>query len=164
MRRVLSLVLVLSLFCTFSFAESTGSGVPDFHGLNDPALLPYIEDTLYSGLVNSLDSEEYFVQNVSAIYISQEYLDELEYNSEANIFFGYTLEELNEQFQGEKYIFTLGDDLQTVVEPWTDYDDTYERVIRNVAIGTGVILICVTVSVVTAGVGAPAISMVFAAA
>lgn len=48
--------------------------------------------------------------------------------------------------------------------PWTDYDDAYDRVIRNVAIGTGVILVCVTVSVVSAGVGAPAVSMIFAMA
>lgn len=27
------------------------------------------------------------------------------------------------------------------------YDDTYEQVIKNVAIGTGVILVCATVSV-----------------
>jgi len=35
-------------------------------------------------------------------------------------------------------------------------------VIRNVAIGTGVILVCVTVSIVSGGLGAPAVSMIFA--
>lgn len=35
--------------------------------------------------------------------------------------------------------------------------------LKNVAIGTGVILVCVTVSAVTAGAGAPAISLIFAA-
>ena len=35
--------------------------------------------------------------------------------------------------------------------------------LKNVAIGTGVILVCVTVSVVSAGAGAPAVSMIFAA-
>ena len=44
-----------------------------------------------------------------------------------------------------------------------EYDDTFDKVIRNVAIGTGVILLCVTVSVVTGGLGAPAASMIFAA-
>lgn len=43
------------------------------------------------------------------------------------------------------------------------YDTTYEQVLKNVAVGTGVILICVTVSAVSAGVGASAISMIFAA-
>lgn len=35
--------------------------------------------------------------------------------------------------------------------------------LKNVAIGTGVILVCVTVSLVTGGLGAPAVSMIFAA-
>ena len=158
-----SLLLMLSLLGTlllpgFAAAESQ----PDFRGLNDPALLPFIEDTLYAQLVGTLNSEDYFVENVSAVYISQEYLEELAYNSQANVFFGFTLDELEAQFQGEKYIFTLGDDGKTAVEPWTDYVDPYERVIGNVAVGTGVILVCVTVSAVTGG--APACSMIFAVA
>lgn len=132
-------------------------------GLNDPSLPRYLEDTLYASLLETLDSDEYFVENVEAIYISQEYLDELAYNSQMNIFFGYTLAELEEQFQSSKFIFTLGEDGTTVVEPFQDYDDTYNKVLRNVCIGTGVILVCVTVSVVTAGAGAPAISLIFAA-
>ena len=110
-----------------------------------------------------MDSDEYFVENVSAIYISQEYIDELAYNSQANIYFGYTLQELSEQFQGKKYVFTLGDDGSTIVTEFEEYDDTYDRALKNVAIGTGVILVCVTVSLVTGGLGAPAVSMIFAA-
>ena len=160
---MVSLLLMLSLLGTlllpgFAAAESQ----PDFRGLNDPALLPFIENTLYAQLVGTLNSEDYFVENVSAVYISQEYLDELAYNSQANVFFGFTLAELEAQFQGEKYIFTLGDDGKTAVEPWTDYVDPYEQVIGNVAVGTGVILVCVTVSAVTGG--APACSMIFAVA
>ena len=163
MKRMVSLLLMLSLLGTlllpgFAAAESQ----PDFRGLNDPALLPFIEDTLYAQLVGTLNSEDYFVENVSAVYISQEYLEELAYNSQANVFFGFTLDELEAQFQGEKYIFTLGDDGKTAVEPWTDYVDPYEQVIGNVAVGTGVILVCVTVSAVTGG--APACSMIFAVA
>ena len=144
--------------------EEDFNPAPEFKKFNDPNLLPYIEDTLYSELVETMNSEEYFVENVSAVYISQEYLDEFAFNSKANIFFGYSLAELNEQFQGEKYIFTLGNNNETVVEPWEDYDDTYDRILKNVAVGTGVILICVTVSVVTAGTGAYAASMIFAVA
>ena len=163
MKRMVSLLLMLSLLGTlllpgFAAAESQ----PDFRGLNDPSLLPFIENTLYAQLVGTLNSEDYFVENVSAVYISQEYLDELAYNSQANVFFGFTLAELEAQFQGEKYIFTLGDDGKTAVEPWTDYVDPYEQVIGNVAVGTGVILVCVTVSAVTGG--APACSMIFAVA
>ena len=64
---------------------------------------------------------------------------------------------------GQKYIFTLGENGKTVVQEFEKYDDTYDKVIRNVAIGTGVIMLCVTVSVVTAGVGATAVSVIFAA-
>lgn len=49
--------------------------------LNDPELLRYIEDNMYAELVAELDSDEYFVQNVSASYLSKEYIEELEYNS-----------------------------------------------------------------------------------
>ncbi len=133
-----------------------------YQSLNDPELLRYVQDTVYTDLVKDLDSSEYFVENVEAIYISKEYIEELEYNSKENVFFGYTLSELDEQFQGTRYVFTLGEDGTTTVVPFEDYDDTYDQVLKNVAIGTGVILICVTVSVATGG-AAPAVSMIFAA-
>lgn len=139
--------------------------IPDFYGMNDPALLQYVEDTVYAGLVRDFSSEDYVIEDVEAIYYSEDYLQEVAFNSKSNIYFGYTLAELNEQFQGQRYVFTLGDDGKTIVTPFEAYDDTYDRVIRNVAIGTGVILICVTVSVVTAGTGtAPTVSLIFAAA
>lgn len=137
-------------------AESLG-----FTSMSDPELLPFIEDAVYYQLIDELGDDAY-IENVSAVYVSQEYIDELTYNSKSNIFFGYTLEELEAQFQGEKYVFTV-EDGQTVVQPMAEYDDTYEQIIKNVAIGTGVILVCVTVSVVTAGT-APAASMIFACA
>lgn len=173
MKKLISLLLVLSLMlcsANASFAEEAQlpiGSVPEagFSGMNDPNLLRYAEDVVYEELVTALDSEQYFVEDVSALYISQEYLDELAYNSNANIYFGYTLRELSEQFQGKKYVFTLGDDGSTIVTEFVDYDDTYERALRNVAIGTGVILICATVSVLTAGTGTPtAVSVIFAAA
>lgn len=136
--------------------------IPEYNNLNDPALLSHVEDSVYAELVKNLD-DGYFVQNVGAVYVSKEYLEEVSYNSKSNIFFGYTLAELDEQFQGTRYVFTLSDEGRTTVEPFEEYDDTYERVIKNVAIGSGVILICVTVSVISGGVGAPAISMIFAA-
>lgn len=137
--------------------------VLSFDSLSDPKLLDYVEKTVYSGLSEELSGDEYVIENVSAVYISKEYLEEAAYNSQSNIWFGYTLEELNEQYAGVPYVFTLGDEGETVVVPFENYDDTYDTIIRNVAIGTGVILVCVTVSAVTAGMGAPAISMIFAA-
>ena len=172
MKKIVALLLIVSLLAcslTASFAEEAqlpAGSVPEagFSGMNDPNLLRYTEDTIYENLVATLDSDEYFVENVSAVYISQEYIDELAYNSQANIYFGYTLQELAEQFQGKKYIFTLGDDGSTIVTEFEEYDDTYDRALKNVAIGTGVIQVCVTVSLVSAGLGAPAVSMIFSVA
>ena len=137
---------------------------PEFSSLNDSQLQAYVEDALYSELVSTLDSDKYYVENVSAVYVSQEYIDELTYNSKSNVYFGYTLEEIDAQFQGTRYVFTLGEDGDTIVQPFEEYDNTYEQIIKNVAIGTGVILVCVTVSVITTGAGAPAISLIFATA
>ena len=136
---------------------------PKFTGLNDAALLRYMEDNIYSGLADALPTEDYIIENVETVYVSKEYIEELNYNSQVNLFFGYTLAELDEQFQGTRYVFTLGEDGQTAVQPFEAYDDTYDRVLKNVAIGTGVILVCVTVSVVTAGAGLTTVSVVFAA-
>lgn len=134
----------------------------NFKSLSDPELLSFMEGAVYTQLIDELGDDAY-IENVSAIYISQEYIDELTYNSKSNIFFGYTLQELNEQFQGQRYIFTV-ENGKTVVQPMTAYDDTYYQIIRNVAIGAGVILLCVTISVVTGGAGLPAASMIFAMA
>lgn len=172
MRKLLALILVAVFLITVSVpayaTETLSDGlineefIAGLEGLSDPNLHRYVEDSLYSSLVSGLASDGFFVENVEAVYISQEYLDELAYNSQANIFFGYTLAELEAEFQSAKFIFTLSDDGTTVVEPFQDYDDTYDKVLKNVAIGTGVMLICVTVSVLTGG-AAPAISLIFAA-
>ena len=138
--------------------------VPEFDSLDDENLLTYIENLVYRDTVSSLNSDEYFVENVTAVYISKEYLEEVSFNSQTNIYFGYSLAELNELFQGTRYIFTLGENGETTVQELVEIEDvTAETILKNVAIGTGVILICVTVSVVSAGVGAPAVSMIFAA-
>ena len=144
--------------------ENKTEEIPEFSGLDDKALTQYVEDSIYSDLEYSFSDEDFIIENVNAVYISKEYLEERAYNSQTNVFFGYSLADLNKQFKGTKYVFTLGDDGSTVVQKLEEFqDDTYEKVIKNVAIGTGVILVCVTVSVVTAGAGAPTISLIFAA-
>lgn len=135
---------------------------PVFTSLNDPVLLNYVENTVYTDVSKQL-GDGYRVENVSTAYISKEYLEELAYNSQSNVFFGYSLADLDAQFQGTRYVFALDENNETTVVPFEDYDDTYEQVLKNVAIGTGVILVCVTVSVVSGGAGAPAVSMIFAA-
>jgi len=137
---------------------------PQYNSLDDPQLLAHIEDLVYRDTVASLNSEEYFVENVSAVYISKEFLDELAFNSQSNVYFGYTLAELDELFQGKKYIFNLSENGTTTVQEILEIEDvSTETMFKNVAIGTGVILVCVTVSVVSAVAGAPAVSMIFAA-
>ena len=138
--------------------------LPEFDSLSDENLLLEVENLVYRETVEALDSEEYVVENVSAVYLSKEYLEEAAFNSQSNVYFGYTLAELDEIFQGTCYIFTLGDDGTTAVQELQAIDDhTAETMLRNIAIGTGVILVCVTVSVVSAGAGAPAVSIIFAA-
>lgn len=173
MKKALAIILMVALACMGLPACSSGSlasqesvqssvaevphaELPSFSGLNDPALLQYTQDNIASKLDVALGSDDYKVEDVYAIYVSKEYLDELEYNSKANIYFGYTLEELQESFGDQKYIFTLGEDGQTTVKAFENYDNTYDQIVRNVAMGSGVILICVVVTVATGGAGAPA--------
>jgi hypothetical protein len=173
MKRLIALILVCLMLtgCTPKINNNKTSNTttpsqyiestPNFTSLDDINLLTYLEDEIYSELVSNLNDESYFVENISAIYISKEYLEEIAYNSQENIYFGFTLSELDAAFEGTRYVFTLGDDGQTAVKSFQAYDDTYEQILKNVAIGTGVILICVTVSAVTAS-SAPAISIIFA--
>ena len=167
MKKVLSLVLTCALLLGCAplpgFAAEEETDIPDFQGLDDPALLQYVEDDLYATMEEKFASDDYIVEDITAVYKSKEYLEELAYNSQANVFFGYTLAELEEQFQGQRYVFTLGEDGSTDVQMLEEYDDTFDRAIKNVAVGSGVILICVTVSVVSGGVGAAPVCAVFAA-
>lgn len=135
-----------------------------FSGLDDPDLLLYIEDNIYASIEAELASDDYEVESVTSTYVSKEYLEELAYNSRDNIYFGYSLSEIEEQFDGAKYIFTLGEDGSTVVQAYEEHvDGSFDDVLLDVAIGSGVILVCVTVSVISGGLGGTAVSTVFAA-
>lgn len=136
---------------------------PKYKSLSDKGLLVDVEDLVYKETIDAINSEDYVVENVSAVYISKEYLEEVAFNSKSNVYFGYSLAELNEVFKGDSYIFTLGDDGKTKVQKLKSIDDNKtQKMIKNVAIGTGVILVCVTVSAVSAG-PASAVSAIFAA-
>ncbi len=159
-------------------AESDISGEPVFERLDDPNFLQYLEDSAYAYLEANIEGEDYIIEDIGVIYISQEYIDEVAYNTKANVYFGYSLAELNQAFEGKRYIFTLGSEGQTTVQEFEEFpDNTNAILLRNIAIGTGVILFCITVSVITAGAasaGAAAtiatassvqkISLIFAAA
>ena len=76
MRKVLS--LILSILLAFSgvghqviASESeteTESQITlsDFHDLNDPKLLEYVENSLYEDISKQLDGQDFYVENVSA--------------------------------------------------------------------------------------------------
>ena len=127
---------------------------------SDPAYLKSLEDSVYAQLNEQLATDNVKVESVEAIYYSKEYLEEMLYNSKSNIYFGYTLEELNQQFKGQRYVFQLSESGETEVVPFEDYDDSFERIIKNIATGSGVILVCATISIATGGTA----SVVFAAA
>lgn len=182
MKKALTIALSLVLVFSFCFSDNavsakTNDKAPsiedslgidrtdiNYEELDDPQMLRFVEDAVYADLVKQLDSEEFFVENVEAKYVSKEALEEGEYNSKDNVYFGYTLADLDEEFKGKKYIFTLGDDGKTVVEEFKGYDDSYEQMVKNVAVGAGVIFVCVTVTTLTAGTGTPTtVSLIFAA-
>lgn len=142
------------------------NGIPQYDSLDDTELLQYVEDNIYAELAIQFSSDDYIIENVTAAYISQEYLDEVTFNSRSNVLFGYTTAELDDFFKGTRYIFTLGDDERTVVQEMQIIEDKLtEKIIKNIAIGTGVILVCVTVSYFTAGTGTPtAVNLIFIAA
>lgn len=146
--------------------SSPDATTPEFANLDDPKLLRYMEDSVYSDLESEL-GEDYVIENVTAAYVpfvSDEYKQELEYNSKMNIYFGYTLSELDQQFQGTRYVFTTDGDGNTEAKKFEAYDNSYDQAMENVAVGTGVIVLCVTVSAVSGGVGAAPICAVFTAA
>lgn len=171
----LSILIITSILCgcgtknenAISTADSVISYKPDttvdsFETLSDPRLPGYMESVVYSEILNNIDSEKYVIEDVQAIYLSKELIEESIYNSKSNVYFGYTLDELNEYFSGKKYVFTLGDNGETTVKEFENYDDTYDKMLQNVAIGSGVILVCVVLTVVTEGAGAPAAAAIFA--
>ncbi len=126
-----------------------------YNGLNDPNLQSNIRDVVYDDVVSQLDSDKYVVRSINTCYISKEYIEELAYNSQENVFFGYNLNDVNSYFNGERFVFTLGTDNETIVEAFESYDEAYEQMLKNVAIGTGVIVVVVVIAVVTDGAGAP---------
>lgn len=181
MKKILALILICTLLfsgCSITseknnnttpttVAQTTTTQIDEtlkFSDMDNPELLDIYKDQVYSTIIDNIDSDKYFIEDIQATYVSQEYIDEMYSNSQENIYFGYTLSELDKQFTGKRYVFTTNDDGKTVVQEFEKYDDTYEQIIKNVAVGAGVILFCVTVSAITGGLGAEAVSIVFSTA
>lgn len=132
--------------------------------LEDEAFIKHLKYDLATALE---ENEEIIVESIQTQYVSQEHIDNLEnvsqeykdelaYNSLENIYFGYKLSELDEYFGGLQYVFTV-EDGKTVAIPITANNsiDAIYTIMKNTALGAGVILLCVTVSIVTGGAGAP---------
>lgn len=168
MKRIISSFLVIALFLT-GCAGSNENNIKEaevedlqFSGIDDPALTSYFEDVLYENIIEKLDSDKYFIENVQAIYVSKEYLEESKYNTQSNIYFGYSIEQIEQAFGDTKYVFDIDENGNTTVKELIEITDSFNQVIQNVMVGSGVILICVTVSFVAAPF-APAVSLIFAA-
>lgn len=131
--------------------SSQAKQLPEFSGLDDSNLLLYVEDSVGAKLDQNMVAKGYQIESVNASYVSKEYLEELSYNSQENMYFGYALSDIDAQFQGERYVFTLGDNGETTVKAYEAYDDTFEKITKNLAVGTGVMLLTVTASALAGG-------------
>lgn len=161
MKKFISLLLIASMImamigvCPVSYAEEQAMAVPEYASLDDPALLQQIEDSVYANTELALEDDNYTIEDVSAIFVTKEYLEEMEYYSRENVYYGYTLKELDRRFDNERYYFTLGDNGQTVVKKIAE-DSAIDAIIamaKDVVIGTGIIIVCVVISYFTKGAG-----------
>lgn len=162
--KTLIMMLIVSILvcgCTQNKMNNVSNEIErlKFTGLDDENLHDYVLETLYSGIDSNFTTDDYQIQEITTIYLSKEYLEELDYNSKSNLYFGYTLSELASKFNGKKYVFEVDENNQTTVVEFKDYENNYKKMIKNVLIGTGVILICATVSLATGGT----VSIIFAA-
>ncbi len=167
MRKLVALILSICMFLSFSYPNN-GSVFAE----KDPDMLEYatliaptqeeqIEEDISAVLSEALGND--YLVDVQVFYESKEAIEEGIYNSKETEYFGFLLSEVDAYFEGTPYVFCIDDDGETAVKEFVPYDDTWDKVLTNVAIGTGVILVCVTVSSLTV-TAAPAVHLVFAAA
>ncbi|MBO4687033.1 MAG: hypothetical protein J5636_00835 [Clostridiales bacterium] len=167
MRRVYSVILVFSIVlsgCAFKGKREFGKTSERYtcrsqsvEGMNQD-----LYDEIYAVLEKQINSDEYDIDTISSVYLSKEYIEEKLYNSKENSYFGYTLSEINSSFEGEHFVFAPDENGNTIVKEFEVYDDTLDQIIRNIGVGTGVILVCATLSVVTGFAGMTAVSVVLA--
>ena len=127
----------------------------NYYGISDEDLRQSIQDKIYEELDLLYDESEITIEDIQSQYFSKEYLEELAYNSKTNVFFGYSLEELKNRYGDNNYVFTLGDDGTTIVKEFSKHENIYDDVIKNTLIGSGVILVCVTLLATSTIAAAP---------
>ena len=167
MKRAISLFITITLlFVCIDFAPNIAkceedSDLLEYAELTEPSDLEQIENAVQSQLKDTLGNE--YRIDVQAYFESKEAIEEGEYNSRESEYFGYLLSEVDAHFEGIPYVFTVGENGETVVTEFKAYNNPWEKILKNVAIGTGVIVVCVTLSHLTVA-AAPALHLIFACA
>lgn len=126
-------------------------------------VLDSVEDSVFSSIIDQIDGKKYYIENITSTFVSQEYLEELQFNSTNNSYFGYNLNDLERQFEGTRYVFYPSEDGSTKFKEFKkneDYDKVLERSVASVKSSSKPIMTFVTLSAISAAVGQEAISMV----
>ena len=87
MKKLIAFALCIAMLVTctgIGHATETVSTM-DFQGLDDPEMLRCLEKSVYDSLDENLDGSQYIIEDVKAVYVSQEYIDEVAFNTRANI-------------------------------------------------------------------------------
>lgn len=123
--------------------------------MSDADFVKKLEDAIYQLIVKDLDEngnrKGLQIQDVKAVYLSKEYLEQYAYNTKETKFFGTTLGELEKKFDKQKYVFDIDENGKTVSHAVDDFDNTFDEVTQAALLGTGVILISVTIVCATGG-------------
>lgn len=123
--------------------------------MSDADFVKKLEDAIYQLIVKDLDEngnrKDLQVQDVKAVYLSKEYLEQYAYNTKETKFFGTTLGELEKKFDKQKYVFDIDENGKTVSHAVDDFDNTFDEVTQAALLGTGAILISVTIICATGG-------------
>lgn len=123
--------------------------------MSDADFVKKLEDSVYQLIVKDLDEngnrKDLQVQDVKAVYLSKEYLEQYTYNTKETKFFGTTLGELEKKFDKQKYVFDIDENGKTTCHAVGDFDNTFDEVTQAALLGSGVILISVTIVCVTGG-------------
>ncbi len=128
-----SLLTVLSsIICLTGCSDSKENEViKDSSELNVQDQNQDIIDSLYAQIGDLIDNDDFKIEEINTTFYSKEYLEELAFNSKSNIFFGYSLEDLDKEFSDAKYVFTSNDHKETIVQQFDPYDDRIEKSIKN---------------------------------
>ena len=138
-----------------STAQETTQPVENNQKISDASFVQNLQDSVYDMIVSDLDEngneKQIEVQEVKAVYLSKEYIEQYSFNSKETKFFGSTLGELEAKFGDQKYVFDIDENGKTVCHAVNDFDNTFEQVQQVALLGTGVILISVTILCATSG-------------